>query len=700
MQKYHRRLISILLGIALLVAGCAGFAPLNSPAGIQPQATVPAPGAPTGAPLPTNTVAAAQSASPAPVATGLPITANPSITTTIPVSANAGIPLRNVIKPVRDLRTLAMQLEPGKGNIPLVVNATPPVYKVGDTARFWIQNEDTQVHQQITATLMYETPHAYMWVEQGVTLNQAALEQSANLFENKTYPTDHKYFGSEWSPGVDDDVHLSILNARGLGHNVGGYFSAADEFSRLANPYSNEREMFYISADPGGPQPGTAFYDGVLAHEFQHMIHWAHHRNEDSWVNEGMSVLAMHLNGFDTGSPDTVFSQLPGTQLNTWADPSTDPTGDAEHYGASYLFMDYFLSRFGADLLKARVSAPQDSIAGFNDVLAQAGRPERFDGIFADWLVANLVNQPKAAPQGHYGYTDLTPPPPAIATTYQNFPAQGAGQVNQYGADYIALRPSSDLTINFVGQPSVSLVNTKPTGHYAWYSNRGDDDSTTLTRNVDLSKVTTATLTFSAWYNLEDGWDYTYVQASTDGGQHWQILPGLHTSNTDKSGNAYGPGWTGNSGGGQTPQWIDERVDLSGFAGKQIQLRFDTITDDAYNGPGFLLDNIAIPQIGFKDGAENGINGWQAAGWVLTDNTLPQQWLVEAVAQGPNGLQVQQMQVGADGKGQLTLAGAANDSNVALIISAMAPVTTDPASFQYTIVPSNPAGQSALHLPR
>jgi immune inhibitor A len=443
--------------------------------------------------------------------------------------------------------------------------------------------------------------------------------------------------------------------------------------------------MFYISADDNGLAPGTSAYDGVLAHEFQHMIHWVHHLNEDSWVNEGMSELAMHLNGFDTGSPDAVYAQLPGTQLDTWDDPSTSVNADAEHYGASYLFMDYFLGRFGPDMLRARVADQLDSIAGFNDVLAKAGRPERFDDIFADWLVANLVNQSQAGSGGRFGYQDLQPPHPALAQTLQTFPTEGSGQVSQYGAKYIDLKPKGDLTINFSGQPVVSVVNAKPDGKYAWYSNRGDDDDTTLTRSVDLRKVTSATLTFSAWYNMEDGWDYTYVEASTDGGNHWQILPGLHTRNSDKSGNAYGPGWTGISGGGNTPQWTKEQVDLSAFAGKQIQLRFETITDDAYNGPGFLLDDIAIPQIGFQDGGENGTNGWQAAGYVLTDNTLPEPWLVEVVAQDKDGLKVQQMQVGADGRGQLTLPGAANYSDVTLVVSALAPVTTDTGSYQYQI---------------
>ena len=49
------------------------------------------------------------------------------------------------------------------------------------------------------------------------------------------------------------------------------------------------------------------------------------------------------------------------------------------------------------------------------------------------------------------------------------------------------------------------------------------------------------------------------------------------------------------SGGGKVAQWVSEQIDLSPFAGKQILLRFEYVTDGALNKPGFLLDNIAIP---------------------------------------------------------------------------------------------------------
>ena len=110
-----------------------------------------------------------------------------------------------------------------------------------------------------------------------------------------------------------------------------------------------------------------------------------------------MSELASYLNGFDPGGADIAYAEQPDTQLTTWADPSE---GNAEHYGASYLFMTYFLDRFGEELTKAVVASAENGIAGFNERLEKAGRPERFDDIFADWVIANYLDAPDADSEG------------------------------------------------------------------------------------------------------------------------------------------------------------------------------------------------------------------------------------------------------------------------------------------------------------
>ena len=132
----------------------------------------------------------------------------------------------------------------------------------------------------------------------------------------------------------------------------------------------------------------------------------------------------------------------------------------------------------------------------------------------------------------------------------------------------------------------------------AWWSNRADESAARLTRQYDLAAIapgTPLTLTASMWWEIEADYDFGYVMASRDG-QHWQILPGKHTAKDNPSGNALGPGYTGISGDDpeQQPQWVDEQIDLSAYAGGPLWLQFSYITDDAVNLAGWLVDNVQL----------------------------------------------------------------------------------------------------------
>ena len=189
--------------------------------------------------------------------------------------------------------------------------ASPP--KLGDQERFWLSNLDGGETYEITATLRAISPHLYMWVQDGVAVDSGALDRSAQTFEERIYPVSHALFGSEWSPGIDRDEHISVLNAEFTG--ASGYFSNADEYPRQVNPYSNEREMIYINLLHR--TPGTDLYSRTLAHELQHLTHWYADRNEDAWVTEGASELAEVSCGF--GPQDvTAFMRNPDIQLTTW----------------------------------------------------------------------------------------------------------------------------------------------------------------------------------------------------------------------------------------------------------------------------------------------------------------------------------------------------------------------------------------------
>ena len=334
-RKLYFAMLSVLL-LCVVLAGCnvfsgssqsgaahsaaAGTTAARLPVAVQAAAATPAVLAPQPAGAPAAGATAQGGTAPAVEATSEVNTAAPTpgdaISTTVPLSSTvdpdtAALLAQDTI-PARDLRSLAMRLKPNAGDIPVVVNATPPNFKVGDQQRFWVGNEDTQEHRQITATLKYVTPHVYMWVENGVNVDQAGLEKSADRFETKTYPTDRQFFGSEWTPGVDNDVHLRSVTCDQPGrHHRRRILWRRRVLAPRQPVFQREGDVLHLHRSGSRQRRERTFYDGVLAHEFQHMIHWAHDRNEESWVNEGMSMLAAHLNGFDVGGLDQTYSAYP-----------------------------------------------------------------------------------------------------------------------------------------------------------------------------------------------------------------------------------------------------------------------------------------------------------------------------------------------------------------------------------------------------
>ncbi|MCC6148051.1 MAG: hypothetical protein IT308_10845, partial [Anaerolineaceae bacterium] len=140
--------------------------------------------------------------------------------------------LKNSLVPINDLRDLALRLE-NKRDIPETMPKPPRVYAIGDQEQFWVTNTDTNQNFQVTAVLQYITPHVYFWVEKDVTVKARDVKNLVETFENVTYPKNREFFGSEWTPGIDNDPHLYILYSRG-GGAVGGYFSAVDSVHPLA----------------------------------------------------------------------------------------------------------------------------------------------------------------------------------------------------------------------------------------------------------------------------------------------------------------------------------------------------------------------------------------------------------------------------------------------------------------------------------
>jgi hypothetical protein len=299
--------------------------------------------------------------------------------------------------------------------------------------------------------------------------------------------------------------------------------------------------------------------------------------------------------------------------------------------------------------------------------------------------VAVYLDDPALA-DGRFGFDLIDSVQPELAAEYKDFPIEQAAQVSQYGVDYIYLWGGNDLTLDFYGNTRARLLDAQPhSGDHFWYANRGDDSDMRLTRAFDLSGLGQATLRFWTWYDIETDWDYGYIQISSDGGATWQILRGPSTTDANPFGNSFGWGYTGLSGGG--PTWIEEQIDLTAYAGQEVLVRFEYITDDALNDPGWAIDDITIPELGYQDDAEGGNGGWQAEGFVRTNNYVPQQYLVQLITFG-DGTTVERLALRDDQSARWHLPLADADHAV-LVVSGLAPVTTEPASYFYRLTTDN-----------
>jgi hypothetical protein len=601
---------------------------------------------------------------------------NPVDNTTLDIINQENIPINDPVE-------LAERLG-GVTDAPVVKSELPVARSVGDTRNFWVLDVDSNEYRQVLAYLEYITPHLYFWVEEGIEVDPSAVAELAETFENEIYPTNRQIFGSEWKPGVDHDEHLTILYATGLG-GAAGYFSSTDSLTMEVEKYSNETEMFYLSADY--TRPDSVYTYGVLAHELQHMIHWNIDRNESSWVSEGLSELAVELNGYDTGGFTFYFAIDPDIQLNFW--PGNDQGDSSPHYGASYLFMKYLMDRFGLESIQELVANKNVGLTGIDEVYGpkhpEFGIGYTSEKIFQDWSIANF-----AAGSGissvDTGYKDASYIPTFFPT--ETLTCDSGWQprtVKQFGSDYITVDCPGTFQVEVIGEKEVSLLPVDPySGETYFWSNYGDSSSMTLTQTFDLRNVDgDITLNYWTWYDLESDYDYLYLLASIDG-ENWEIQAPSRCTRNDPTGSNYGCGYNGRSAG-----WAYESVDLSRYTGNLVTLLFEYVTDLAVNGDGFVIDDISIEAIQYFTDFESDDGGWEGEGFVRVNNRLPQNFGFTILIS--NELQDQEKVISIGGlEIDQTLEQANQDFLPVIVINGLTRFTRIPAKYRIRVTGLDP----------
>jgi immune inhibitor A len=218
-------------------------------------------------------------------------------------------------------------------------------------------------------------------------------------------------------------------------------------------------------------------------------------------------------------------------------------------------------------------------------------------------------------------------------------------------------------------------------GSYFFWSNKGDESDMTLTRDFDFSGISgPLTLKYWAWYDLEEDYDYVYVEVSEDG-QNWTILKTPSGTDKDPSGNSYGWGYNGLSHG-----WIEESVDLSSYAGEKVQVRFEYVTDAAVNGEGFLLEDLSIPETGYNTDFLTDEGGWQGEGFVRIKNVLPQTFKVSLIEFG-DSTTVETLTIKGGEPVQIPINIGGDVRYVVMTVSGTTRFTRQPALYKFSVIP-------------
>jgi hypothetical protein len=344
----------------------------------------------------------------------------------------------------------------------------------GSTTAFWAQNAaigaSSGTFAQVPATLQNVSSYGYIWIDNTLMLSASTIQQIGADFDN-AYLSDTAHFGTPSytvsAPGfaagpytacdatgaptgtsvpayitpTGGKINVFVINPSSLGSGVGGYFSQLNYVPQVAIncliggssgytassvPHSNEAPMIYVAYNSAHSVTFETQEDLVrgTAHEFQHLINFVNHAIlnggsvEDSWINEGMSMLAQDFavdqlfhtgHDFDdAGSRAIVYLAAP-QNFSLTAFTGIDPQKTTQQfncgsgcYGSEYLFQRYLYDRFGGDAYLKKMLGSSASYAN----LQQATGIDPHVAI-SDFAIALAASGTSATTDPRFGFTSL-----------------------------------------------------------------------------------------------------------------------------------------------------------------------------------------------------------------------------------------------------------------------------------------------------
>ena len=172
------------------------------------------------------------------------------------------------------------------------------------------------------------------------------------------------------------------------------------------------------------------------------------------------------------------------------------------------------------------------------------------------------------------------------------------------------------LPANFISSANATIANNttyfaQGTGSVRFTAPSNANDWLALNQNVNLVGASSATLTFSHIAATEDGYDFGYVEYSTDGGSSWTTFApanyagtaSTYAANSSFASDSYTDwastftGTTSTPGAGPaTSLWKAETFNIPAAAltSSQFRIRFRYTSDGSVNYYGWLIDDVKI----------------------------------------------------------------------------------------------------------
>jgi hypothetical protein len=252
--------------------------------------------------------------------------------------------------------------------------------------------------------------------------------------------------------------------------------------------------------------------------------------------------------------------------------------------------------------------------------------PHAYDAYKRRWPLMPTVTSPSTATPGNQFYVHWTH---SVADTFNLPVSYRVIEKSGFSRDTQTFETTTGYTTTGFNRSSTRRHN----GTYSIYSGQGTDQRKYVTMSEKLKVQPGDSLTFWAWYNIQSGFDYAYVQISTDNGNVWIELNGNLSTSSNPNRHNKGFGITGSSNN----NWARGVYPLTYYVGQEIKVRFSYWTDASTSNEGIYIDDI-YPTDNFSSST------------ILSENVVP-----ESLQVGPYNVGYQYFVVEArDDRGQLS----------------------------------------------